>query len=87
MQINCPIPKTAETAPFLIFDTKGNKISGNVGYNRLTEKVNINGDNKLSISILPVAMTRMSCLDMETENNILSILSLSLIHISEPTRH
>ena len=71
---NCPITETAETAPFLIFDTKGNKISGNVGCDRLTGTMNINGGNKLSISISPVAMTRMTCLNMETGNNILSVL-------------
>ena len=72
---NCPMPETTEKAPCLIFDTKGNKISGNVGCNRLTGKLNINGDNKLSISILPVATTRMTCPGLETENNILSTLS------------
>ena len=72
---NSPIPETVEKAPFLIFDTKGNKISGNAGCNRLTGKLNINGENRLSISIPPVATTKMACPDMETENNILSALS------------
>lgn len=72
---NQPISETTEKAPFLIFDTKGNKISGNAGCNRLTGKLNINEDNRLSISIPPVATTRMACPDMETENNILSALS------------
>lgn len=72
---NSPIPETVEKVPFLIFDTKGNKISGNAGCNRLTGKLNINGENRLSISIPPVATTKMACPDMETENNILSALS------------
>lgn len=72
---NQSISKTTEKAPFLIFDMKGNKISGNAGCNRLVGKLNINEDNRISISISPVVTTRMACPDMETENNILSALS------------
>lgn len=72
---NLPVPETAENVPFLVFDTQGNRIIGSAGCNRLTGKLNINGDGSLSISIPPVATTRMACPDMETENNILSALS------------
>lgn len=70
---NMPIPETMENTPFLIFDTKGNKISGNAGCNRLNGKLIINETND-SISIPPLMTTRMACPDMETENNILSAL-------------
>ena len=62
-----------ENTPFLIFDTKGNKISGNAGCNRLNGKLIISETND-SISIPPLMTTRMACPDMETENNILSAL-------------
>lgn len=71
---NMPIPESMENAPFLIFDIKGNKISGNAGCNRLNGKLIIN-ENKDSISIPPFMTTRMACPGMETENNILSALS------------
>ena len=70
---NMPIPETMENTPFLIFDTKGNKISGNAGCNRLNGKLIISETND-SISIPPLMTTRMACPDMETENNILSAL-------------
>lgn len=68
-----PIPETMENTPFLIFDTKENKISGNAGCNRLNGKLIISENND-SISIPPLMTTRMACPDMETENNILSAL-------------
>lgn len=70
-----PIPETDETTPYIIFDTKENMIGGNAGCNFLKGKMEINDDSRLSISIPPVATTRMACPDMETENNILSALS------------
>lgn len=70
-----PIPETAETAPFLTFDTKEYRIGGNTGCNLLRGKFEIKDDSRLAISIPPVAMTRMACPDMETENNIVSALS------------
>lgn len=70
-----PIPETVETTPFLIFDTKENIIGGNTGCNRIKGKLEIQDDSRRTISIPPVAMTRMACPDMETENNITSALS------------
>lgn len=69
-----PIPETVETTPYLIFDTKENKVNGNAGCNLLSGNLEITDDSRLTITIPPVAMTRMACLDMETENNIVSAL-------------
>lgn len=69
-----PVPETVETTPFLIFDTKENSIVGNAGCNRLRGKLEVNDDSRLAITIPPVAMTRMACPDIETENNIVSAL-------------
>ncbi|MDE6448515.1 MAG: META domain-containing protein [Muribaculaceae bacterium] len=70
-----PIPETVETTPFIIFNTKENIVGGNMGCNLIKGNLEINDEGRLAISIPPVAMTRMACPDMETENNIVSALS------------
>lgn len=70
-----PIPETVETTPFIIFNTKENIVGGNMGCNLIKGKLEINDEGRFAISIPPVAMTRMACPDMETENNIVSALS------------
>lgn len=69
------VPETVETTPFLIFDTKENKINGHTGCNLLSGELEITDGDPLTISIPPFATTRMACPDMETENNIVSALS------------
>lgn len=69
-----PIPETVETTPFITFDINENMISGNAGCNLLRGRFEIKDDSRLTISIPPVAMTKMACPDMDTENNIVSAL-------------
>ncbi len=70
-----PLPETAGEKPFIAFDFTEKKINGYSGCNRFMGKLNINEGEKVSISIPPVAATRMACPNMEVENNILSALS------------
>lgn len=69
-----PMPEELEQTPHIIFDINEKKISGMAACNRLMGQLNINDDN-VSISIPPVATTRMACPHIEVENNILTALS------------
>lgn len=71
---NQPVPAGLERMPFVNFDIEGNVVMGMAGCNRMKGSLTVSED-KLSVSIPPMATTRMACPNMELEGNVLSALS------------
>lgn len=72
---NHPLPRGLEKTPFLVFDTKGNSISGNTGCKQIAGILKVNENGKLSVSIPRATTKRTACPNQEVENDILSALS------------
>lgn len=61
--------------PFLSFDLKEKRLSGNAGCNRIIGSLDIDESNSEMISFPQVASTRMACPDMTVEDNLLKLLN------------
>lgn len=61
--------------PFLSFDLKEKRLSGNTGCNRIIGSLDIDESNSEMISFPQVGSTRMACPDMYVEDNLLRLLS------------
>lgn len=59
--------------PFIVFDTKTGRISGNSGCNRMMGSFDLNAEAG-SLLISGMGSTRMMCPDMTTERNVLNAL-------------
>lgn len=61
--------------PFLSFDLKEKRLSGNTGCNRIIGSLDIDESNSEMISFPQVGSTRMACPDMTVEDNLLKLLN------------
>ena len=61
--------------PFLSFDLKEKRLSGNTGCNRIIGSLDIDDANNEMISFPQVGSTRMACPDMTVEDNLLKLLN------------
>ena len=73
---------TSEKSPVLEFDCMKKSLSGWAGCNHLRGNFKFN-PIKYSIRLYPLASTRMSCPDMETEANLMQSLSQVSAYLSE----
>ncbi|MDY3069534.1 MAG: META domain-containing protein [Parabacteroides sp.] len=64
-----------KTLPYLSFDLKGKRLSGNAGCNRIIGSLDIDESNREMISFPQVGSTRMACPDMSVEDNLLKLLN------------
>ena len=70
-----PVGGTAEEKPSVTFNIAEKKINGFSGCNRFMGSFELKEEGgKTTLSIPPLAATRMACPDMDTERNILSAL-------------
>lgn len=63
-----------ETKQLLKIDTNGNILSGNAGCNRISGKIDYNESQKNNIKFSRVISTRMACMDMRYEDELLKTL-------------
>lgn len=68
------VPASEQEFPFIGFDTKGGKIYGNSGCNRIMGSFDVNAKPG-TIDLGALGSTRMMCPDMTVEENVLSALS------------
>lgn len=61
--------------PFLSFDLKEKRLSGNTGCNRIIGSLDIDESNSEMISFPQVGSTRVACPDMTVEDNLLKLLN------------
>lgn len=73
-KINGQKVETAEPMT-LVFDTPEQKIHGSVGCNTMNGKIVMNPDRQNSMSFTQMATTRMTCPDIQTEQELLAALS------------
>lgn len=67
------VPVAGQELPFIGFETSTGKVYGNSGCNRFHGTFDVNADpGKLDLSAL--ASTRMMCMDMVLENNVMNAL-------------
>ena len=64
-----------ETRQFLSLDMSGLIISGHTGCNRMSGKIELNSSDKNQIRFDKIASTRMGCMDMNPEKNLLKALN------------
>ena len=67
-------PGESRTLPFITFDTATGRVSGNSGCNRMMGSFDVNAKPG-SLSLGAMAGTKMMCLDMTTERNVLGALA------------
>ena len=63
-----------ETRPFLSFDVAAKRVSGYTGCNRLSGAIIYDETQKNNIQFSKVITTRMACMDMRYENEVLKTL-------------
>lgn len=68
------VPAPGQEFPYIGFDTKTGRVSGNSGCNRMMGSFDVNAKPG-TIDLGALASTRMACPDMTVENNVLSALS------------
>ena len=68
------VPAPGQEFPFIGFDTKGGKVYGNSGCNRILGSFDVN-DKPGTIDLGALGSTRMMCPDMTVEKNVLSALA------------
>lgn len=68
------VPAAEQGFPFIGFDTKGGKVYGNSGCNRIMGSFDVNAKPG-TIDLGALGSTRMMCPDMTVEQNVLSALS------------
>lgn len=69
---NVSVTDEMEEALFMVFDTKGHKISGYAGCNNFMGQFETDEANGTALTIAKVVSTRKLCPDMEVESSILS---------------
>jgi len=63
-----------ETHQLMVFDTSRQTLSGNAGCNRMSGKIDYNESQKNIIKFSRIVSTRMACMDMKYEDELLKTL-------------
>ncbi|MDR1623559.1 MAG: META domain-containing protein [Tannerellaceae bacterium] len=63
-----------ETKQLMVFDVNGKTISGNAGCNRMSGKIDYEASKEKGIRFSRIIATRMACMDMRYEDELLKTL-------------
>ncbi|MDR1201532.1 MAG: META domain-containing protein [Tannerellaceae bacterium] len=63
-----------ETKQLMIFDVNGKTLSGNAGCNRMSGKIEYDASQENDIRFSRIIATRMACMDMRYEDELLKTL-------------